>query len=287
LNLPPKAYEFPRVSPDGKWIAVGTNDGARADIWIYERSGASAIRQLTFTGKNRYPVWSPDGLFITFQSDREGGRGLFRQRADGTGTAERLTKADSGTAHVPTSWSPDGRTLLVEIIQGRGRTLAAFSPGDTTLTRIGDVAVDDLGATIDATFSPNGRWLAYTARNGGNFALMVAAVPVTASTRFLIGNGQFPVWAHDGRTLFFRRPTTGEFFATPVRTEPSFSFGMPQQLPVKFPDRQSNSSTRNHDITPDGKFLGVVSVGQDRPDTAQVNMVLNWSRELEAKVSSR
>jgi len=67
LKLPPNAYEFPRVSPDGKWIAVGSNDGTAANIWVYQRSGVSAIRQLTFTGKNRYPVWSPDGQFITFR----------------------------------------------------------------------------------------------------------------------------------------------------------------------------------------------------------------------------
>src|SRR5262249_40271035 len=58
LKLPPKAYEFPRASPDGKWIAVGVNDGTVANVWVYDRSGASAIRQLTFTGKNRYPIWS-------------------------------------------------------------------------------------------------------------------------------------------------------------------------------------------------------------------------------------
>jgi serine/threonine-protein kinase len=288
LKLPPNAYEFPRVSPDGKWIAVGTNDGTAANIWVYERSGASAIRQLTFTGRNRYPVWSPDGQFITFQSDREGDLGLFRQRADGRGTAERLTKADSGTAHVPSSWSPDGKTLLLEIVKDPGRTLTVFSLQDATIAQVGDIAVHDRGSTIDATFSPNGRWLAYTGRSSSNFGLMVTAFPITASTQFLIGNGQHPVWAHDGKTLFFRRPTTGEFFATPVMTEPAFSFAVPQQVPVTFPDRQSNSSSRNHDITPDGKFIGVVSVGQDRSTTApQVNVVLNWFRELQARVPTR
>jgi hypothetical protein len=96
------------------------------------------------------------------------------------------------------------------------------------------------------------------------------------------------VWAHDGKTLFFRRPTTGEFFATHVTTEPAFSFGMPQQVPVSLPDRQSNSGSRNHDVTPDGKFIGVISVGQEPSVTApQVNVVLNWIRELQARVPAR
>ena len=54
-----------------------------------------ASRQLTFAGKNRFPIWSTDGQFVTFQSDREGDLALFRQRADGTGNAERITKPDS------------------------------------------------------------------------------------------------------------------------------------------------------------------------------------------------
>jgi Tol biopolymer transport system component len=52
-------------------------------------------------------MWSGDGERIVFQSEREGDRGLFWQRADGVGTAERLTKAETAAAqHVSNSWSP-------------------------------------------------------------------------------------------------------------------------------------------------------------------------------------
>src|SRR5262249_26879543 len=75
LKLRPGTFLFPRVSPDGKRVAVGNEDGRDANIWIYELSGASAMRQLTFRGKNRYPVWSGDGDRVAFQSDREGDLG--------------------------------------------------------------------------------------------------------------------------------------------------------------------------------------------------------------------
>src|SRR5262249_4233661 len=112
LRLPPRTYEFPRVSPDGKWIAVQVSAADTANVWIYEISGATSIRQLTFGGKNRFPVWSSDGRYVAFQSDREGDLGLFWQRADGTGAAERLTKAELGTAHIPDAWFNDGGQLL-------------------------------------------------------------------------------------------------------------------------------------------------------------------------------
>ena len=103
LKLPPGAYEYPRLSPDGKRIAVGSDDGKDAIVWIYDVAGASSARQITLGGRNRVPVWSANGERVAFQSDRDGDLGLFWQRADGTTSAERLTKPDKDTAHVPES----------------------------------------------------------------------------------------------------------------------------------------------------------------------------------------
>jgi hypothetical protein len=100
LKVPPKAYMFARVSPaDGNRVAVSTDDARDMNVWIVDVSGAAAPRQLTLVGTNRYPVWSVDGERVAFQSDREGDLGIFSQRADGTGTAERLTKPDQGGPH--------------------------------------------------------------------------------------------------------------------------------------------------------------------------------------------
>ncbi|HLH30794.1 MAG TPA: protein kinase, partial [Terriglobia bacterium] len=90
LKMPAKAYAFARLSPDGKQAAVST-DGQDTNIWIVDLAAGTAPRQLTLGGANRYPVWSADGQWVAFQSDREGDLGIWRQKADGTGTAERLT----------------------------------------------------------------------------------------------------------------------------------------------------------------------------------------------------
>ena len=73
------------------------------------------------------PSGPPDGERVAFQSDREGDLGLFWQRADGTTAAERLTKPDKDTAHVPESWSPDGKTLLFSVAKGSSYAVAALS----------------------------------------------------------------------------------------------------------------------------------------------------------------
>src|SRR5262249_52640566 len=84
LDLPPQAYFFPPVSPDGRQLAVQTDLGSDTVISIYDLGRGGPLRRLTFGGKNRYPVWTPDSRRVTFTSDRDGDRGIFWQLADGT-----------------------------------------------------------------------------------------------------------------------------------------------------------------------------------------------------------
>src|SRR5262249_39221837 len=116
--LPGGVYTSPRVSPDGKRVAFGTEREKEAIIWIYDLSGTSSMRRLTFGGANRYPVWSADGRYVSFQSDRDGDSGIFRQLADGTGSVERLTSAEKGMSHIPDSWSHDGQWLSFTVSKG-------------------------------------------------------------------------------------------------------------------------------------------------------------------------
>ena len=85
LDLPAQTYSYPRVSPDGQQLAIQTDDGIEAFISIYDLKGAGPARRLTFGGRNSFPLWTPDGRRITFQSNREGDRGIFWQLADGRG----------------------------------------------------------------------------------------------------------------------------------------------------------------------------------------------------------
>src|SRR5262249_48358535 len=88
LKLRPAAYEQPRLAPDGNRVAVSSENANEAIVWIHDLSGTTSMRRLTLVGRNRFPVWSPDGQYVAFQSDREGDLAIFRQRADGTGMAE-------------------------------------------------------------------------------------------------------------------------------------------------------------------------------------------------------
>ena len=72
LDLPAQQYVHPRLSPDGSQLAVGTDDAGGADVWVYDLKTRGSLRRLTFAGRNQFPIWTPDGRFLTFQSDRDG-----------------------------------------------------------------------------------------------------------------------------------------------------------------------------------------------------------------------
>jgi serine/threonine-protein kinase len=77
LKLPFGSYEAPRISPDGRRVAFGSDDGKEASVWVYKLSGTTSMRKLTLAGANRYPTWARDSQRVVFQSDREGDLGIF------------------------------------------------------------------------------------------------------------------------------------------------------------------------------------------------------------------
>ena len=102
-----------QVSPDGKWVAytVTTPDmeanRSASNIWIAPAAGGADM-QLTQSGHDMSPVWSPDGKTLAFLSARDGNSQVYLLPMDG-GEARKLTHLSTGADIV--KWSPDGKTL--------------------------------------------------------------------------------------------------------------------------------------------------------------------------------
>ena len=281
LPLPRGFYSNPRVSPDGKWLAVQTYDGKEAAISRYELSGASAIRRLTYGGNNRLPVWSRDGTRVAFQSDREGDQGIFWQPVD-SGTPERITRAEPGTFHTPESWSPIDDVLLYSVTKDLETTLWTFSLRDRKASPLDDVV--SAGIPTDAVFSPDGHWIAYQVgeqQRLGDAILYVRPFPPTR-TKYEIVHGGRPMWSPDGRELFFV-PAPTQFMAVSVQTRPTFAFTNPIKVPRRF-GLASPGSPRPYDVLPDHRFVTVGDASQTaEQESPHIEVVVNWFEELKRK----
>ena len=291
LTVPAGRYVHTRASRDGARLAVDTDDGKEADVSTFDLKGTSALRRLTFGGRNRFPVWSPDGLRVAFQSDRDGDAAIFAQRVDGTGV-ERLTRPAAGEAHVPESWSPDGRHISFSVQKGSEYALWTLSTADGKATRFRDVVSTD---PIGSAFSPDGRWIACHALPPGASAttsssgVYVEPFPPTGALFQApkVGRDFQPVWSSDGSELQYVGTTSsGQLAAVPVTSSAGITFGRPVTFPFTLTAGRLATSTRAFDVLPDGRFVGVVaeSAGDRSGSTPEIRVVLNWYEELEQMV---
>jgi dipeptidyl aminopeptidase/acylaminoacyl peptidase len=292
LALPSGAYAQPRVSPDGTRVAFSSDDGKEAVVWVYELSGATAMRRLTIGGRNRFPVWSADGQRVAFQSDREGDQGIFWQRADGAGLAERLTKPETGESHLPEAWSPDGKFLLFTVTPSRHdefKRLWMLSMAERKVSPAGDAKTGVF--SLDASFSPDGRFIAYYQMIGAVRGPRVYVEPFPPNgTKYelanaLAGAGIHPVWSSDGKQLY-TSPTAGRFGAIPIVTQPSFGFGHVVTSPLMFADLGLDYP-RGYDVARTGAIVGLMAAKEATPMDKRIDVVLHWFDELKQRVPTK
>ena len=160
----PGAYVgVPRVSPDGKRIAIAIQDGSNQDIWVYEPQRDAMTRLTSGGGLFTNPVWTRDGRHVVYALL---GGGLRWSRADGAGQPQVL---HAGIIEIPTAFSWDGTRLVYFVpdgnpqiwsvpIEADGGGLKAGKPERFLTTKSNDV---------DGTLSPDGRWLAYSSDESG------------------------------------------------------------------------------------------------------------------------
>jgi len=288
LEIPPGLYSTPRLSPDGARLAFGANDGRDVSIWMFEMTGAGSARRLTFGGHDRDPVWSADGKNVIFQSDREGDLALYAQPADGSGTAVRLTKPATSVSHIAECASPDGAVLLFDETKDNRTSLMVYSFKDKTSSAFADITS---ALATGATFSPNGRWVAYAIRGEtpSLSTVFVQPYPATGAKYQLSRSGEdghHPVWSRDGKALFYT-PAPDRLTEIAVNSSAgALSYGPGSPFARPFASAPP-SSERTFDITRNAKgepiIIGILTnrTDESRPEN---RVVLNWFDELRTKV---
>ena len=267
VPAPPRAYKYPRFSPDGKRLAVsiGPGHGNADDVWICEVA-TGALTRLTFGdgNGNYYPIWSPDGKRVAYTSDRAQ-QGIWFKNADGSGQEEPLHP--DARPQLPQDWSRDGSRLAIN--QG-------FPVSDTLTVSLSDRR--DLPfepASYSPVFSPDGRWIAYGSQPSGTASPQIFVRPVSGTGgKSQIGAdfGTYPVWT-DREIVFLSE--NRELTAVEAATSPTFRAGPPRPL-FEFRFDRGSAALRNFDVTRDGQTFVFVA-GESTQEWRRIDVQVGWA----------
>ena len=278
---PPANQSNPRISPDGKRVALDIVDPqtGNMDIWIYASGGGLPTRITSDPSIDSLPVWSPDGRRLVLMSLRRSHPDLFLATSDGS-TGEELV-LESERAKYVTDWSPDGRFLLFRASDATTNlelwTLPVGGDGKPVPFRRASYGVSH------GQFSPDGRWIAYASNETGRSEIHVAPFPGPGSSwKISTAGGTEPRWRRDGKELFYLAPD-GKLMVVGVNTGPPFEADVAKPLfQVRRRERVSASDQYGYDVSADGqRFLVSAEIGEET--APPLTLVLNWAGEEKKK----
>jgi len=286
LRAQPGIYWDIRLSPDGRRLAIQQGVLPQTDIWVYEWARDTMTRLTFDPGTDGDPAWSPDGRRIAFVAARGGApeTNLYWKNADGTGDEQRLT--ESKNSQFFPDWHPAGKYIAfsesnpqtsidIWILPIEGDEKSGWKPGKPS------VFLNSPFTEVAATFSPDGRWLAYMSIESGRMEVYVRPFPGPGGKwQISTEGGSYPTWSRNGRELFYRSDDQRIMVATYSAVGDSFRADKPKLWsPGQFTFRGNN---RNFDVHPDGKRFAVLkreeSAAEEKRDHAI--LILNFFDEL-------
>jgi Tol biopolymer transport system component len=248
-------------------------DTGQNDVWVLDLARGIRTRLTFGPVSNGFPVWSPDGKWIIYNSDRNGHSTFFRKPSDGSGTEELLLTNDE--IGLPSDWSRDGKYLIF----GHGpvgytnwEVWAVPLEGERKPWLL--VPHGQNSSSIYGRLSPDGRWLAYASNESGR--LEVYVVPFRGGQgrwQVSASGGNAPLWSQDGKELYYANLSFG-VVAVPVKeVNGAPQFGAAQQLTTT-----ASAPEFFFDVTPDGKKILLPVVTQQVNQSMTV--VTNWTASL-------
>ena len=321
LDAPQRPYISLRLSPDGRRLAVQTQEGLTRGVWVHDFAKKTWVRPVPDPGGPMlFPRWSPDGQQLAFAWNRSGTNSISLVDVDGSRPPERLIV--SRDPITPSCWLPDSQSLL---FVSEGLTPAATFPGSGfpaarpdglgagadiwLLTRAGSAwtsrpLLQTQFSESHPELSPDGRWLAYTSDETGRTEVYVRRFPdLGGKVQISTQGGTSALWSRDGRELFYAiRSDLGWYslIAVDVRAGAGMAFSTGPQHTV-FAARELTSPhgeprrlytttpVGGFDVSPDGRGFLFVQLIQapTAPPIQHVHLVQDWPQLFVRPVTSQ
>jgi serine/threonine-protein kinase len=294
LGLPEGFYAFPRLSPDGRRLALIRYTGIRSAVLVYDRDRRNLSTLTPEPGRFVGPTWSPDGTRVAFARMTSLRPRLSVKNADGSGEIETLSGDDSD-AQLPGSWSPDGKTIAytVNYAANRSETRRLLTADIWLATANGKPSFAPWfetpfreGAPV---FSPDGKWIAYVSDTSGASEIYVRPYPGPGSPlKISTEGGTEVVWSRAGRELIYRSGPKSERFvsvefqtggASPAISAPRLLFTSTLNRGGETPIGFQDSAFRDYDVSADGNEIFASRTNRSpSPDPPrQLRIVTDWA----------
>jgi len=247
----------PHFAPDGRRLSLDITSAEGRDVWIFSLD-RHTLSRATFDHDGHDATWTPDGRFLTYVSFKSGVLGIYLARPGNTAPAESLLSSSKLT--YSGTWLRDGSALITNGNDLRG-------PSGADIARVANGGRGPIEPLVASAFlehyaapSPDGRWLAFVSDQSGRQEVYVQPLTVEGDqVQISEEGGTEPVWAPDGRELFFRTTREGEvqLAAATLRTTPEFAV-VGQRILFSIPDIVGSVPHANYDISPDGRTFAMV-----------------------------
>jgi Tol biopolymer transport system component len=264
------------LSPDDQKVAVAARDPeGRGVLWVHDLSNGVGTR-LTFGNLSYFdPAWSSDGKLLAYDADNGS---VFVQASDGSSPAQ-MVLAET-TPKSTNAWSPDGKFLALQQQLDKGPDLWLLP---LTGERKPTPFVSSPTWEAEGTFSPNGKWFAYTSDETGVYEVYVVPFPGTGGKlQVSSGGGQMPEWVMGGHELAYINDTHNVVLVEMNDKRERMEIGRSRLLFGGHPlpvlpgfDASGEAGTPVY-LTQDGKRI-VLLVPTDFGSITALTLVTNWT----------
>jgi serine/threonine-protein kinase len=274
LLAEPREYAFPRLSPDGRRLAIAVGSSDRRDVWLFDLSSQTMTRMTGDGMSNDRPEWSPDGKRVVYRSDRGIRTAIWWRPADLSAEATPLVGGPTVDVFEGVM-SPDMKSVVYQLDTSGADIYYRGLTGDTTPHVVSNAKALETMPRL----SPDGRWVAFSTDESGREEVVVQPFPAPGGrVQVSAGGGTEPVWSRDGKRLFYRGD--GRLMAARLSTGDGFAVAARDTL---FADsyQYAPNPHANYDVMADGThfvFLKAASEGS-------MIVVANWKAVVRERMT--
>jgi serine/threonine-protein kinase len=266
-----QAYSYPRLSPDGKRVAVGIGIASTLrEVWVIDLTSGTPTK-LSPDRSNTPEAWTPDGRRViwTHGSDAPG---LWWQPWDASAPAENILPGGQGA-----KLFPGGHEMITTIVRSGGRREVRIVPLPVdTLRWSNELTMRRAPGFPEPRASPDGKWIAYVDRPSNVNEVFVSA-RTGGRYQVSVGGGEEPVWSRDGTELFYRAPERAMMSAHLELGAEARVVSRDTLFPVAF---LPGTVAANYDVTADGHFI----IPRPTVVSQWPTVTIGWTDELREKL---